>query len=350
MNEAVAAPTYVLADGDIARDRDAVLGVWRGVLASQAHMAAKWNWFYRGAPHGPPLLQLLLDATGECVGACTVGRRRMTQGGRELAAGLVVDLAVAEGHRSLGPALALQQRLVERSRGQLRLLLGFPNARAVPLFRRAGHRQLTELVRYVRVLNHGPYLRRRMRPGPATVLGAIADLAHALRDRWRGLAGGALHAEWSDTADTRMDALWARSRPAAMLATVRDASFVRWRFDASPLVATRHLLVSRQPGGPLLAWFTVERRGGVLHVLDVWASGMEQGMPVACIDALLRMARASGCSAVSVELATSPARLGPWLARGFVERGRRPLFHRWNHDDGDIGDAGFLFTAADEDE
>jgi hypothetical protein len=351
MNQAVSTLQYTLQDGDAERDRDVVIPVWRGSLGSEARMTAKYDWFYRRCPYGAPIVQLLREESQSAwVGVCTAGRRQMMVNGDVRATAVVVDLAVVEGHRSLGPALALQQGLVSRARKQVDMLLGFPNPRAVPMFKRAGHERFTDLVRYARVLRHAPYLGERMPRWPAVVLGAVVDGVCRLREAVRRLAGARVHVEWSTATDPRMDALWQDSRPTEMLTAVRDERFVRWRFDDSPLVDSRHLLLSRTPGGPLEGWFTVERRGNALHVLDAWSRDMDAGVPPAHVDALLREATRMGCVSVSVELATQPERLRAWTSRGFVARGSRPVFRTWSRDGRPPEAGGYHLTAADEDE
>src|SRR5690606_8940540 len=99
-----AAPTYAVAAGDVGRDREAVLDVWRGNLGEDARMRAKYDWFYRKCPYGEPLLRLLRLGDGASpVGAAAAGPRRMDDGTGPLEAGVLVDLAVRAEHRSLGP-------------------------------------------------------------------------------------------------------------------------------------------------------------------------------------------------------------------------------------------------------
>lgn len=130
-------PQYRVRDGDTAVDRDAVLAVWRGNLGQDARMAAKYDWFYRDAPAGAPLLQLLMHAgTASPVGVCAAGRRQMLRDGDTLRAGVLVDLAVTPEHRTLGPALILQQGLFAAGQRELDLLYGFPNPKAAPVFKR----------------------------------------------------------------------------------------------------------------------------------------------------------------------------------------------------------------------
>src|SRR5688500_18512216 len=125
------------------RDRDTVQSIWRGTLGQQDRMAAKYDWFYLACPHGPPLLQLLRHIDGDWVGTACAGRRRMRWQGRDISAGVLVDLAVVPEHRSLGPALILQQGLIEAGARDLDLLYGFPNPKAAAVFKRIGYNKLT---------------------------------------------------------------------------------------------------------------------------------------------------------------------------------------------------------------
>jgi hypothetical protein len=326
-------PQYRVRDGDTAVDRDAVLAVWRGNLGQGARMAAKYDWFYRGAPAGAPLLQLLMHAgTAAPVGVCAAGRRRMLRDGEPQCAGVLVDLAVTPGHRSLGPALMMQQALFAAGQRELDLLYGFPNPKAAPVFKRIGYRLLAEMVRHVRVVRHAPYLQRRFARLPGIVaapLGAAIDLGHRLRDAWRHPRARRLRAQWHAQAPD-IDALWRASPKPAALTALRDTAHLRWRFDAAPAVdgiaPFRHLLLrDRDANDAPAAWFATRVDGHTLHVHDFWSrDGAEPTAEI--VSALLRAARAQGHAAVSIELATSEARLRPWRALGFEARSRRPVF------------------------
>lgn len=350
-------PQYAVRDGDARADRDAVLAVWRGNLGQDARMAAKYDWFYLGAPAGAPVLQLLTHAgtdggTDAPVGACSAGRRRMLRDGREIRAGVLVDLAVTPEHRSLGPALILQKGLFEAGHRSMDLLYGFPNPKAAPVFKRIGYRALGEMVRYVRVVRHAAYLPRRAPDVPASfasVAGALADACAAMRDALRFRTPGALDAQWRDRAPD-IDALWAASPKPGALIAIRDAAYLRWRFDEAPtndaLPPFRHLLLRDARGDA--AWFATRADAHTLHVHDAWTRDGGATPAPALVRALLRAARKAGFAAVSVELATSEARLQPWRALGFEARSRRPVFGT------DFalppGELDLHLTSADEDE
>lgn len=350
---AVPMDAYALQTGDVVADRDTVLSIWHGNLGEQAHMRAKYEWFYLRCPYGAPVLQLLRHVPdGDIAGTCAAGRRRMLWRGRDLQAGVMVDLAVRAEHRSLGPALTMQKGLIHSSLEQFGFVYGFPNPRATAIFRRLGARKLGDIVRHACVLRPGVYLRRRFPGFVAGPLGAILGLGLRVRDRIRRIGSPRLDASWSDRADARMDDLWARSPHGAGLLAVRDAGRLRWRFDDAPLARTRYLLLSTDGGKTLDAWFATQVADGVLHVRDFWSLDAGTSIGKAWLDALLAAARRLGVSAVSVELAARDGMLGNWRARGFVERSRRPIYAFWKPGLDPGEDEGFdlLFTSADEDE
>lgn len=345
------APPYRVAEGDAVRDRDAVLRIWRGSLGQEERMRAKYDWFYLGSPFGPPLMQLLWQGQATApVGVCSAGRRRMLWQGREVKAGVLVDLAVVREHRSLGPALMLQQALMESGRQVLDLMYGFPNPKAAPVFKRIGYRKLADMQRHARVLRHSRYLRRRMPALLAALFGPLVDLAMGLRDTLRSLSGRMPRASWSERAMVEFDSLWQASPHGLGLLGVRDAAHARWRFDESPLANTRYLLLHDRQGA-LLAWFATQEAEGVLHVRDFWSQDAVAGVAIESIDALVRAARKAGHHALSIEMATSEGRLSGWKARGFTLRAVRPLFGNWSGalavEDGPLD---FHITSADEDE
>jgi hypothetical protein len=354
LTEPVAAATtslYVAHDGEPLRDRDTVLSLWSGNLGQQDRIASKYDWFYLGCPHGPPLLQLLRHTPSESwVGTACAGRRRMRWHGHDIRAGVLVDLAVVPEHRSLGPALILQQGLIEAGSRQLDLLYGFPNPKAAAVFKRIGYTRLTDIVRHARVLRHGRYLRSRMPGWLAAPAGAMADVVFAAVDAVRRLSSSRMHASWSERADPRMDALWSASPQGDGLVGVRDRTHAKWRFDECPLARTRYLLVSAPGQDTLQAWFATQVEGETLHVRDYWSAEGINGIDSACLLALLAAARDAGHASVSVEIAASEAHVQSWARYGFVPRSRRPVFGRWSAAQDAEAVQDLFLTSADEDE
>ncbi|MEO7916285.1 MAG: GNAT family N-acetyltransferase, partial [Dokdonella sp.] len=284
------------------------------------------------------------------IGTASLGRRRMVWHGQEVRAGVLVDLAVLPEHRSLGPALILQQGLMEAASRDMGLLYGFPNRKATAVFRRIGYEQLTEIVRYVRVVRHAPYLQRRIPTWLAQPLGLAVDLACWLREAFRGSTGPRLHGHWSSKADARMDALWSKSEKGRGLVAIRDSQHAHWRFDASPLASTRYFFLTLPGSDALVAWFATQTEGETVHISDFWSIDGVNGMARPCLVALLAAARSAGHASVSVEIAAMPSHVLEWQKNGFTERSRRPVFGRWNIAQAAGTSAELFLTSADEDE
>lgn len=351
MTTGTSLPLYTPHDADPARHQQIVLSIWRGSLQNRlGGHDAKYQWFYLSGPDGPPLLQLIRhEPSGEWVGACAAGRRRMLLNGQEIRGGVIVDFAVLPEHRSLGPALILQGGLIAAGARQLDVLYGFPNPQAVAAIKRGGYQQLADIVGYTRVLRHSRYLARHMPLQLANSIGVVIDL---LVSAWEGvcrLVSPKVRAEWSERADERMDAIWQQSVRSDGLIMVRDAAYARWRFDEAPHGTTRYLFVSDGRGAAPLAWFATRSDSGVLRVWDFWSRNGVRGVSRTCVDALLRAARATGHVAVATELAAPRASLAGWRACGFLERERRPVYGRWSGPGEGATGATLYLTSADKD-
>ncbi len=324
-------------------------------------MAEKYDWFYRHASAGEPLMQLLLhEDPNTVVGTCAAGQRRMLRAGHEIRSGVLVDLTVLPAHRSLGPALILQRSMFDAARMRLDALYCFPNPKAAPVFMRIGYQHLGEMVRHVRVLRHAPYLQRSLRKKlpdvlstlVSTVAGAAVDLSYRIRDHWRWSSTHRLRAQWHDRVPD-IEAIWNASPKPQALTAIRDAAYLRWRFDAAPNTKFRHLLL-HEADTPI-AWFATRDDNRTLQIHDFWSRDDGATPRPVIIAALLNAARRAGFAAVCVELATTTERLAVWRALGFVARSRRPIFGRYNTEQeiqtGTTEDAFDLhLTSADEDE
>ena len=346
-----AAPSYLACTGEVAREREAVISVWHGNLGQPARHAGKFDWFYRACPFGEPLIQLLRHApTATWVGTCAAGPRRMLWQGREIRAGVLVDMAVDAAHRTLGPAMMLQSALMAAAADRFDLLYGFPNRKSLPVVRRLGYVELGQLPRFTRVLRYRDYLGRIVPRWLAVPLAWLLDGLTATRDRLRDALHAPIQAQWHTRVDPRMDELWRASWHGDGPIAIRDCAFLRWRFDQAPLAQTRYLMLSNA-GDTLRAWFACQVEGNTLRVRDFWSLEAASGVRRSDVHALLRAARRDGCSAVSVEHAGAPGALRGWLAAGFRLRGQRPIIGRWLEARGcDMPAATFHLTAADEDE
>lgn len=345
--------TYATVRGDVARDHDTLLAIWQGNLPDQRDREHKFNWFYRDAsPWGATLFRLLRhEPSGTWVGTAAIGRRHMRYRGQDIRAGILADMTVDARHRSLGPAMMLQESLSEAALGEFDLLYGFPNPTAAVVMRRLGYFTLAQLPRFTRVLRHHVYLGRHLPRVLARLAGWCIDTLRRVQDAaWR-FPGPVPRVSWSMHADPRMDALWQHSAPGDTLMAPRTVALLQWRFDRFPAGNTRYLLLSDPGNGRLLAWFACQQASGHLHVRDFWSDDAADGVGRGYIAALVRAARAEGCAAVDISCAAPAPRLDNWRALGFVEREHRLIVGQWL--DGRIQPESppddYHFTSADED-
>ncbi|MDH5832463.1 hypothetical protein [Luteimonas kalidii] len=335
---------YSVGDGDLARDAEAAVAVWRASLGQVEGRAAKFAWFYRDAPVGALLQVLRFGPGGEVVGTAGVGWRTMRVGARQLRAGLLADMAVLSGHRLLGPALQLQRAACERALQACDLVYGFPNQNAVPVVKRLGYRHVGDMVLLVCALRHAPYL-QRMLPAPlALMAGAGLDLALRLRDGLRDLPGRTLEADWHDT--PLPDAHPPLAHDDCIMRGERDAETLDWRFSRSPLAAFRFLYLRRRGEATPCAWFACQRDGDVLRIADFHVgAGLA---PQRALARLSREARSAGCRALAIECCLPEPEMTALRRHGFRERQRRPIYARWNGDPQPFN--GLRITVFDEDE
>jgi hypothetical protein len=176
---------------------------------------------------------------------------------------------------------------------------GFPNRRAYPIGRR--------FLRYTPFVEPVPVLYRNFFEDPDD--GAVGR-RHA----------GALEVVEVARFGGEMDELWSRVRSAYPLALVRDAEYLRWRFDECPwLPYRRHLL--REPDGGRLRGYFVTRPSWqgqpILAVTDFLAAPDDEAALAVALRTATLQARASGQARVEAWLPERHPTFRHALAAGF---------------------------------
>jgi hypothetical protein len=259
--------TYHVRLLDPDADRALLLAMWAENLpVAGENLDAKLDWFYRAGPHGQGRAYAV-DAAGSPIGCAGLGMRTIAERGRSLRAGLFADLAIDRRHRSGLPALVLLRAVQRHVSSELDFGYGFPNARAIAMYRRAGYQVLGEIPRYVRVLRSMPYLRQKSRwiAGPASLIvdGSFAALA-ALRAR----AARGYELAWPADFDHRFDTLWEQTRH-GRIACERTSALLRWRFLGRHDLPYRIITISR--AGMLRGYAVVRTHDGHVEVSDLLA-------------------------------------------------------------------------------
>ncbi|HEU4407756.1 MAG TPA: GNAT family N-acetyltransferase [Polyangiaceae bacterium] len=317
---------YATRDLDLAADREALARLWAGNMHDPAIAGVtqeRIRWLYERNPEGPPTTVVVEDQGRDgVVGCASLVPRRVRLGGREARVGVASDLAVDRRHRFAGPALMLQRALLEAAkRERYDFIWGYPNKNALPIIKRMGYTLVGESTSWVRPLRTGAFLQRVTAPALAGLGAPVLDAALGLAEGAASLALAFGHeGAHLGPADARFDALWERGRGAHDITGVRDAAFLRWRYDEFP--SARHYtfgLASRRSGA--LAGFVTYRGlgGGRAHVADLFCE-----QPARQLEALLlcfvRVLRSAGYASVALDLIADEGLSARLRRLGFLRR------------------------------
>lgn len=319
---------YACAPGAARTDRDKATAIWRATgfgAQDESQQNARYDWIYLLNPQGEGEVNFLnvLGQSGP-VGFLGVGARAWTVGGQPVKAGVLVDFVVHPRHRTVAPALLLQRKGRERALESMELLIGLPDVKAVPIFKRLGSAVAFDFQRHVRVLHYGGYLGRYIPRWLARIVARPAALLDGCAMRLRVL-GSTLAGEWLDRFDGRFDDLWRRFDKEGRSLGVRDRQFLEWRFADQPGHRNQTFAISRRDTGELQMYFVCQRAGSALAVKDVLGVGSEaqlvRGWLLLCL-----AARRMGAFAVSVQIHGDDRMSCALRGAGFVVRDGRPFF------------------------
>jgi hypothetical protein len=330
------------------RDREQIVALWRGNLGNPPLAESKFQWFYESSATGAPLVLLLEHTEDGLVGVAAVGPRTFFRDGQALRAGLLVDMAVSAGHRTLFPALMLQKALREHGLRELQFLYGFPNPRAAPVLQR-GYRKLATMTRYVRVVRTADYLVERLPRLLASPLGALLDLANgaALRLASRGvkLEWSAFAGAWEASGDDE------RACRASLLYGARSEQFLRWRFTESRGRSYSLVRASAVDSGDRIGHWVIEIADRTLFVRDCAAATFDHPLAAAAWNALFAEAGRRKLRSVSFSCVVPPYFLRILRDLLMRPRGERPVFFAERAATAPVVAADAIYlTDADEDE
>ena len=308
---------YTISVADPLRDHHAILRLWAKNLPGAS--ATRYSWLYNA---GPASGLMLHAPDGQVVGATGLMRRTFQCFGDMLDAGQAIDLNVDRDHRSIGPALMLGRAVVDSvTRGELRLVYGFPNRQSEGVLRRIGYRTIGDLGRWVRPLSCRAVLRRR---GWCSFLSCIVS---SITDPFLWLTSperscgtpSDLRVDLADGFDSRFDQLWEKVASKSPILGERTADYLRWRFARHGEIRYRVLCLSNS-AGELLAYLVYSCRDYTAYVADFLFAQPEH---FDCLMAeFLRMMRHQGVEAVVVvylgkrEVCETLGKFGFWQRPG----------------------------------
>jgi GNAT superfamily N-acetyltransferase len=277
-----------------------------------------FDWRYLERPCAVPAIVIWAESEGRRAGALTVFPHDYHVLDGEYPVGVVGDISVNRDCRGRGIAGAMF-RFVTGTEAVCRLrgCLVLPNADAAGPLGKSGWRDTARIERFAKILDVRPRVARLVGNRVAGTLAAPLNLlmrgwSHEFRYR-----PGRHRSELLPRLDDRFDDLWRRTDKRGAIIGLRDARYLRWRYERHPANSYRMLAINE--GESLCGYAMYRVDGDVCYVDDfLWSDGDRDAHHV--IGLLLTHLRAQErVSTVSVRV-NRPAVDPQWRRFGFVDR------------------------------
>lgn len=279
---------------------------------------AYFDWRYGARPCTEPPIVIWAEMGGRRVGALTVFPHDFHIIDRERPVGVLGDISVGEEHRGSGIAGAMFDYIAQVE--PLRKLYGcvvLPNEGAARALRRSGWRDASPIRRFAKVLDFRSRFAHRSAANPLRTLARPIDLL-LRRFTYEGVYRQGSHqcALVSHIGDA-FDEVWNKADKQGKVLAVRNARYLRWRYQHHPLNSYRVLAIMDR--GEQCGYAMYRLAGGVCFVEDVFTR--DPGREAAHVIGLLlkHLREQSHVSSVSVSINRSPLNF-PWRRFGFSRR------------------------------
>jgi GNAT superfamily N-acetyltransferase len=330
MADVRAAPRYSIVPGDPVEHK----GEWLGLADRNLPFAvqgreARYSKYYEDNPLGPAKFFLARDAQSDAfVGMAAIFPTRLRVFGELVPAAVAGDFAVDDGHRGLGPSVALQRAVVSAlGENGLRCAYGCPNEHSEPIVKRVGYGDLGRLSRFVKVLRSRVVVERYVRSrGLARLAAGLSRvgvdpfLSVLSRERLGGRRHG-FRVEQPDRFDDRFADLWETIWREHAITSERNPELLNWRYEKNGQGGGLFTIFALVGNDERVAAYAVYRvRDGIRHLVDVavlpsWA------VVDALLSELILDSRRHGALAITLLHLGSANLLTRRLARfGFIRR------------------------------
>lgn len=330
----------VIRPAHLEADRELLVDLLSRFLSPLA-TGPRFDWLYRGCPHGEARAWLAMDArSGQFVGAAAYFPRKMFVGGEEISGCVLGDFCIHPHYRSLGPALQLQRAcLRDLESGRLALAYDFPSTNMTAIYGRMGIASRGEIVRLAKPLRVDRRVADTISVRPiASGLSRIGNAILAWREGTDGKQNGNTVSLEEGPYGDEFTAL-ARQVSSHLGGCVeRSADYLNWRYRAHPL---RHYeIMTARREGSLLGYAAFAIEGEDANIVDMFGCEDPSALS-ALVNRIVKVARERGAITLSASMLASH----PWISLmehlGFHARDSRPVMlclpHRSAAPNGQIG-------------
>jgi len=293
---------YKIVEADLAANRQDIVNLMSRNAPEKCDQEARFEWLYRRNPNGSPKCFLVKEIEkGTYVGCGTVFPRRIVLDGKTVMAGIVGDTMVDKNHRTLGPALMLQRRIMQEcTENSLAFIYGVPNEFSEVVNVRLGYKVIGRFVRMVRYLRSEQLIARFANNLIARVVSVPLDgLLYLGLLSWgksRGL--GNIKCDFSDHFGEDFNALWKNTARQEAITGERTDGFLGWRYGSHPSKKFEVFTAKREKEG-LLGYIVFTLENGDAHIYDMIGGDFDSVI----LDMFLQECRKTkGVNAVTVDV------------------------------------------------
>ncbi len=285
---------------DLDADRELLIELLRKYSTARSNHE-RYRWFYQDNPHGPAEVLIARDSqTQAVIGSGAVIPRSMWVGGAPRLASVMADFWIHPEHRSLGPAVRLQQACVAHSAALGFAFFDLPQGNMSAVYKRMGMLGGATLAQFSRPLRAGPFIEKIVRGRLLTRLlektgDGVIGLLDAVKERKHGL-----HVERHDDGfGPEFDLLMQRVASTAGICVARSADYLEWRYRRHYYL--QYSVFTARDAGELRAYAVVGNSGSYAEIVDLFPVDDTQSV-VDLLLGVVRLTRAEGASALALSL------------------------------------------------
>ena len=310
---------------NLERDRRVIIELVARYLNARS-TELRYEWMYLKNPNGPARVWLAEDGSdGRVVGMASAFPRRMVYRGHDILGWVLGDFCIAEGRRTLGPAMQLQRAIVDDvNSGMADLFYDFPSRAMMAVYRRLGIDYTRELVRFTKLLRIDGWTERAISGSyPVRAISKAGNVVLRLLDSVQtGDRSISVDEVVGHEVGEEYGHVWTQAEEQFGLCVRRSAQYLSWRYLQNPGGVTTMLAARRN--GKLLGFSVAAQEGRSALLLDCVVGG-DQGAAKAMLRTMSAQFRDQGLERLDVS--TFP---GTWWANqlaglGFVPRESSPV-------------------------
>ena len=143
---------YTIKEADITKDKEKIISLLKSDQRCMSNAIYKWK--YLNYPYGAPRVWFVIhNKTDEIVGSGSLFPRKLSINGKMISVANPADLVIKKKHRSLFPALKLEQEVINQfKKNDSSFIYSHSKENTKPVFARLGYEKIGNYKQFVKLL------------------------------------------------------------------------------------------------------------------------------------------------------------------------------------------------------